>query len=162
MTALESDLEVLERAMRMFFQTMKRPQHWATVSARSGLTIDRPSSGILHILMHSKGHACRVQDVAHLLGVEAPSVTRKTQELELSGLIRRVPDPRDKRAVDLRITPRGRMIAKRLWQAQREVMYQTLSNWDESERRTFVKLFERFSQDYVNSVEAEHQNKRKD
>lgn len=130
--------------MRLFFQFMKRPQHWARVMAHAGVNLDRPSAIILHTLA---GQSCRVQDLASQLGVEAPSITRKTQELEAMGLLRRVPDRNDRRAIDLRITTRGKALVNRLWKSQRLPMSQVLERWPANDRKQLITLFSRFSQD---------------
>ncbi len=149
MSSFEEDIEILENAVRLFSQTMKRPQRWAAVTARARINIDRPSAVILLTLLLSKPRACRVQDLALQLGIEPPSVTRKTQELEQAGYLRRVPDPSDRRAIDLSITQRGRTAANRLWKAQRDILAKALQDWEPLERRQFVKLFERFSGDLM-------------
>lgn len=147
MSPLENDIELLENAVRLFAQTMKRPQRWAMVKDRAKLDIDRPSAVILQTLLLAERGSCRVQDLAVHLGIEPPSVTRKTQELERAGYLRRVADPADRRAIDLRITGKGRTIANRLWKAQRSILAEALQDWEPAERRQFVKLFERFSSD---------------
>lgn len=149
MDSLEHDIEILENAVRLFAQTMKRPQRWAAVTSRAKIDIDRPSAVILQTLLLSERGFCRVQDMAVRLGIEPPSVTRKTQELEQAGYLRRVPDPADRRATDLHITGRGRVIAKRLWKAQRSMLADTLEDWNPADRRQFVKLFEQFSNDLL-------------
>ncbi len=146
MESLETDLETLETAMRRFFQTMKRPQNWARIATRSGVTIDRPSAVILKMVLNMPA-PCRVQDLASHLGIEAPFVTRKTQQLQKAGYLRRGPVKADKRAVDLHLTPRGRAITNKLWKAQRDIIASALQQWQPSERRQFVELFERFSND---------------
>ena len=147
MSSLENDIETLENAMRLFAQTLKRPQRWAAVTAQAKVDMDRPSAAILQTLLLSKPRLCRVQDLAAHLGIEPPSITRKTQELEQAGYLRRVPDPDDRRAIDLRITSRGRSIANRLWNAQRQIVADALQTWEPAERGQFVRLFERFSED---------------
>lgn len=144
---LENDLATLEKAMRIFFQTMKRPHNWAQVTAKAGISIDRPAAVILHCLATSTTGGSRVYDLAQELGVEAPSVTRKTQELEHAGLLQRVADSHDRRAVSLQITAAGRLVNKRLWKAQREIISQAMQDWLPEERRQFVVLFDRFSHD---------------
>lgn len=151
MNSLEQDLTVLEDAMRRFAQTMKRPGRWAGVMVQAGIDIDRPSAMILHLLLLHRSGTCRVQDLALQLGIEPPYVTRKTQELEQAGYLRRVPNRLDRRAVDLRITPRGRAIANRIWKAHRATLADVLKNWKPSDRQQFVELFQRFSDDLVNA-----------
>src|SRR4051812_23155419 len=107
MEDLQADLKTLESAMRLFFQTMKRPQRWTDLTVRAGVSIDRPGAMILQVLASSPTERYGVQDLATLLGIEAPSVTRKTQELESSGYIRRVRSAEDKRSVSLELTPAG-------------------------------------------------------
>lgn len=153
MNRLETDLEIIEEAMSRFMQAMKRPQAWARITGRAGVQIDRPSAGILHVLMHQDG--CRLNDLASLLNIEAPSVTRKTQELELAGLIRRRRDPQDGRAVDLQLTARGRSLGRKLWDARRAGMHEVLASWPADDRHRFVKLFDRFSQDVSTYYQTE-------
>jgi len=161
MSSLEKDIEILENAVRLFAQTIKRPQRWATVTAHAKVNIDRPSAMILQTLLVGDHGSCRVQDLALRLGIEPPSVTRKTQELEQAGYLQRIPDPADRRAIDLRITTRGRTVANRLWKAQRALLAEALQDWKPSDRHQFVKLFERFSDDLLAaSVEGQKPSKR--
>jgi DNA-binding MarR family transcriptional regulator len=153
MSSFDKDLESLETAMRLFFQTMKRPQLWANVTSKAGVNIDRPATHILHALMLPKTEGWRVQDLANLLGIEAPSITRKTQKLELSGYLERTRNLQDKRAIGMRITPKGRSVCTKIWNAQRQTIAEVLNNWPEVERQKFVKLFEKFA----NELAAEQQ-----
>jgi DNA-binding MarR family transcriptional regulator len=153
---IEADLGLIEEAMSRFFQALKRPGAWARITARAGVQIDRPSAGILHALKHQDG--CRLNDVASQLGIEAPSVTRKTQELELAGLVRRRRDPEDGRAVDLQLTARGRTVSRKLDEARRADMQDVLASWPAADRRRFVKLFDRFSQDVSTYYQTERSN----
>lgn len=155
MKRLETDLETLENAMIGFFRTMKRPQHWRLVTDRARITIDRPAAGILKAIMACPV-PCRVQDLANMLSVEAPTVTRKTQELERAGYLRRVPDKDDRRATDLYITARGRSAAKKLWNSQRAIMANVLQDWNPAERQQFVQLFEKFSIELADAIPKTH------
>jgi DNA-binding MarR family transcriptional regulator len=146
MDSLESDLKTIEESMHLYFQTVKRPQNWASLTAQAGSQIDRPAFFILHTLMVQPEHS-RVQDLATRLGIEAPSITRKTQELEEAGYLRRVPDPTDRRAITLELTAKGRGLGEKVWKAQRAGVRKVLIDWPATEREQFVKLFTRFSQD---------------
>ena len=99
------------------------------------------------MLIAHQGRPCRIQDLAIQLGIEAPSVTRKTQELEQAGYLQRIPDPLDKRAIGLKVTASGRNVGSRLWKAQRQAMRRALSGWPTVERQEFIALFQRFSND---------------
>jgi DNA-binding MarR family transcriptional regulator len=164
MYSLEQDVANLENAIRLFVQTMKRPQRWAAIQALAGTDFDRSAAMILHILAQSGRNGCRVQSLATQLAIEPPFVTRKTQELERAGYLRRVPDTRDRRAIDLRITPRGRRLAGRLHEAQRSVLMDTLQDWKPEDRRQFIELFQRFSNQLATAAGTEDRRrlKRKD
>jgi DNA-binding MarR family transcriptional regulator len=151
MEAIETDLEQLEDAMRLFFQTMKRPQNWAQITASAGVSIDRPAMFILHALALANDQRCRVQDLATQLGIEAPSVTRKTQELEQAGYIRRMPDPKDRRAIGLELTAKGQAIHTKIRKAQKDLIVNAFNVWSKADRQQFVTLFERFSNDLAQS-----------
>jgi DNA-binding MarR family transcriptional regulator len=146
MSDLTTDLLKLEQAMRLLFQNMKRPQTWTSVTARAGVDIDRPAAGILFTLTAHATQRYRLQDLATDLGIEAPSVTRKSQELEKAGYVKRVPDPFDKRAVSLQVTTRGKKVVEKLRAVQRQDLLAALSQWDECDREQFIQHFERFAE----------------
>jgi DNA-binding MarR family transcriptional regulator len=148
MDELVTDIERLESALRELFQAMKQPLRWTRLAAAADTDIDRSGGVMLQILhRHSSDEApFQVQDLARRLNIEAPSVTRRTQELEQLGLLRRLQNRRDRRAVDLHITERGSALAERLWQAQRVVWIDSLKDWSPKERGEFVGYLERFAQ----------------
>jgi DNA-binding MarR family transcriptional regulator len=147
MSNFQSDIAVLEEAVRGFAQIMKRPQHWAHVIERSGVNLDRSSAAILHVLLAHLPKQLRTQDLAELLGIEPPSVTRKTQLLEEAGYLKRATDDTDRRATTLTVTARGKKQSEKLMSAHRQIMSDALVNWPAKERYQFVTLFKRFSDD---------------
>ncbi|RBY87975.1 MarR family transcriptional regulator [Blastococcus sp. TF02A-30] len=52
----------------------------------------------------------RVSDLAEALRIAPRSATEVADDLEARGLVRRAPDPSDRRAVLLHVTPQGREI----------------------------------------------------
>lgn len=145
MNDFEEDIQVLDQSIRLFAQVMKQPSRWTKVIARSGVALDRPSAFILQTLLMHHPKQLHVQDLACRLGVEPPSVTRKTQELETAGYLQRTPDPEDRRAVGLELTELGVTTANRIREAQLEIISQTLESWPADDRHQFVTLFQRFS-----------------
>ena len=158
MSRFEEDVTTLENALRSFVQTMKRPQQWTRMTAAMGVVIDRSSAFILQTLILHEPKELRVQDLAHILGIESPSITRKTQELESRGYISRRQDPNDKRAVSLHVTGSGRKLAAKLWKAQRQNISDVLKHWPAQDRRQFVDLFARFSNDLVDEAKFADKN----
>jgi DNA-binding MarR family transcriptional regulator len=71
-------------------------------------------------------------------GLEALYVSKLARTLEAAGLIDRLPDPADTRAVQLRITPRGREVGGQAVVIVRELMARLLAPLDEDRRAAFV------------------------
>ena len=70
----------------------------------AGVRIDRAGAALLYMLS-SHDDSCRVTDLADLLGVDAPTVSRKVQQLEKVGLVSRQADAGDRRATRIRLEP---------------------------------------------------------
>lgn len=149
MSTFESDVTLLEEAVRAFVQVMKRPQRWTQVIEVSGVNLDRSSAAILHTLLAHLPKHLRTQDLAEHLGIEPPSVTRKTQVLEDAGYLKRTTDETDRRATILEVTAKGKKVSDKLMQAHRQIMSDALLDWPAKERHEFVSLFSRFSEDLM-------------
>ena len=142
----EEDLKLIDEAMNGIMQAMARPRAWEQIMERSGLPIDRAGAMLLHILEQCSAGGCRLSDIAHRLGIEAPSVTRKVQQLEGEGFVQKVPDPKDGRASRLQITKEGHEIVMRLRKAKHELILEALDSWPPGERHTFATLFYRLAE----------------
>jgi DNA-binding MarR family transcriptional regulator len=110
----------------------------------AGVRLDRAGSALLYKL-HLKGDALRVTELAELLGVDAPTVTRKIQQLEREGLVSRQADPDDGRATRIRLTRDGRRSLERVLKARRQWFDRLVEGWDDVELSTFAQLLGRFS-----------------
>ena len=71
----------------------------------AGVRVDRAGAALLYVL-HAHGDS-RVTAPAEMLGVDAPSVTRKVQQLEKEGLVARRADSDDRRASCIELTNAG-------------------------------------------------------
>jgi len=71
-------------------------------------TAYRISAGDAALLSHLDGREpVRAGDLARHLGVAASTLTAALQRLEALGYLRRTPRPRDRRNIELRLTPQG-------------------------------------------------------
>jgi MarR family transcriptional regulator, transcriptional regulator for hemolysin len=71
------------------------------------------------ILSSLKSNERRTQlDLARAVGIEGPTLTRHLDRLEENGIVRRVRDGNDRRAVRVELTPEG----ERLFQTLRQVV----------------------------------------
>ncbi|MEV0134664.1 MarR family winged helix-turn-helix transcriptional regulator [Dactylosporangium sp. NPDC050688] len=91
--------------------------------------------------------------LASLLGLERPSqrrladhtgleplyVSKLARTLEAAGLLDRLPDPADTRAVQLVLTARGREVTAQAVGIVRELMEQLLAPLDQGRREAFVE-----------------------
>jgi len=110
----------------------------------AGVRLDRAGAALLYRL-HLQGDGQRVTSLAERLGIDAPSVTRKIQQLEREGLVDRQADPDDRRAIRIRLTPAGRRTLERLLKARRAWYERLLADWDPAELAAFATMLGRFS-----------------
>ncbi len=94
-----------------------------------------------------------MSDLADLLGIDTPSVTRKVQQLERLGLVTSVPDPDDKRAKRIGLTSRGDKTIDRLLAALHKRLARLFAGWTSEEVAPFVDSLERFAQSLTNEME---------
>jgi DNA-binding MarR family transcriptional regulator len=110
----------------------------------AGIRIDRAGAALLYML-YAHGDSLRVTGLADLLGVDAPTVTRKVQQLEREGLVARHADAEDRRATRIGLTRAGRKILDRLLGARRAWFDRVLAGWDEPDLAVFASMLERFT-----------------
>lgn len=110
----------------------------------AGVRLDRAGSALLYKL-HIHGDLLRVTDLADLLGVDTPTVTRKIQQLEREGMVSRRADPDDGRATRIMLTPTGRRSIDRVLEARRQWLDRVVEGWDEDDLATFATLLGKFA-----------------
>jgi len=86
---------------------------------------------------------CHVQDVAAGLGLTPPTVSVGLRRLEHMGLLRREPDPRDKRALRLFLTAQGENLYRQVQAFHRAKARQFLAGLTPQEQETLLSLWER-------------------
>lgn len=85
----------------------------------------------------------RMVDIAIDLGVTARTLTTMVDALEKQGLVERVPDPADRRAIQLDITGAGREALDPLAQELQVACEAVLGPLDGAERATLLRLLTR-------------------
>jgi DNA-binding MarR family transcriptional regulator len=118
----------------------------------AGVRLDRSGAALLHKLSIG-GDSLRVTDLAEVLGVDAPTVTRKVQQLEREEMVVRQNDPHDGRATRIRLTPTGRRTLERVRRARRAWLDQLLEGWDDHDLSTLASLLGRFAGDLERDLE---------
>lgn len=110
----------------------------------AGVRIDRAGGALLYMLQ-GQGESVRVTSLADLLSVDAPTVTRKIQQLEREGLVGRHADPEDHRATRIALTEKGRRTLDRVLKARRTWFDRLLEGWDDEDLEAFASMLQRFA-----------------
>lgn len=85
----------------------------------------------------------RMVDIALDLGVTARTLTTMVDALEKQGLVERVPDANDRRAIQLELTDDGREALDPLAQALDVACEAVIGPLDDAERQTLLRLLTR-------------------
>jgi DNA-binding MarR family transcriptional regulator len=118
----------------------------------AGVRLDRAGAAALYKL-HLHGDPIRVTALAEMLDVDAPTVTRKIQQLERDGLVVRHADPDDRRASLIGLTPAGRRTLQRVLKARRVWLERLLEGWDDTNLARFGSLLGRFAASLEHDME---------
>lgn len=119
----------------------------------AGIAPDRPAMSVL-IALRMADSPLRVGEIATRLQVVGPHVTRLVHDLEKRGLARRVPDPDDRRARLIELTPEGGSAAERYLRTVLGWFTEALADWSERDRRELGRLLGRFADDVAGRLAA--------
>ena len=84
--------------------------------------------------------------LAESLEVVPSSASRLCDRLEATGLLRRVPDPRDRREVRLLLTPAARRLLDELRERRRQALADVLERMPAPERQALVTALDSFAE----------------
>ena len=121
--------------------------HSESYFARHGL-----SHGRFAVLMQLSRKADKASqprtpaELAKLTGVTRATMTGLVDTLERDGLVRREPDPDDRRMMFVDLTERGRRALLEVLPGQFDYMSEVMSPLPEGERRTLVRLLSKILQ----------------
>lgn len=86
-----------------------------------------------------------VKALAQAMGIDSSTVTRQVAPLVDGGLVDRVPNPNDGRAVLLELSARGRQRLEEVRLSRQELMRILVSDWPEEQRAQFCELLTQFN-----------------
>ncbi len=141
------DLQNIADGLMALHRASFQPKSWTVLQQRAGITLDRADVALLKAVVHCDRPQCRMQDIAQYLGIEAPSVTRKVQDLEARQLLHRRSDPEDKRASIVQITAQGTAAILKLQQARIQQLELAMHNWPSADRKEFARLLQQLADD---------------
>ncbi|WP_377269652.1 MarR family winged helix-turn-helix transcriptional regulator [Peterkaempfera sp. SMS 1(5)a] len=86
-----------------------------------------------------------VKALADALGIDSSTVTRQVAPLVDGGLVERVQNPDDKRAVFLDLSPLGRERLEEVRSSRQELVRLLVADWPQEDQEAFCELLARFN-----------------
>jgi len=119
------------------------PQRAAALSrlflTRSTLAVSRTEAGVLRAVSVAPR---RITELAAAEGVTQPAITRVVNRLEGCGWVTRQADPRDGRAVVVRLTEAGRDAFERLRAEYRALVHEEMATLDDDDVETLARAID--------------------
>jgi len=137
-------VDQIQAALQVVARSITQARVHERLLRTAGVRLDRAGSSLLYKL-HASGDSLRVTDLAELLGVDTPTVTRKIQQLEREGLVARRADPDDRRATRINLTPAGRKTLGSVLKARREWLDRLVDDCGTEDLSTFASMLGRFA-----------------
>lgn len=99
---------------------------------------------LLYLAQHG-GRAMTVGELAEGVGVSLGWASRVADELVSIGLLERIRDDRDRRVVQLQLTPRATLVSGRLWSDREDAVVAALSEIFPEERPVIARFLRRLA-----------------
>lgn len=104
-----------------------------------------PPAQLRVLMIVSSNRHTNMSRLAEALDVVPSSASRLCDRLEATGLLRRVPDPRDRREVRLMITQSARRLLDQLRERRREALSEVLDRMTPAARHDLLRALESFA-----------------
>lgn len=95
------------------------------------------------LVLIEKNTRCRQTELAAALGVRQPNLVERIDSLVQRGLVSRSPDPEDRRANVLRLTPAGKRFMLRIHQTHDQHTRQLINQLGDEDYEKLVTLLEK-------------------
>jgi DNA-binding MarR family transcriptional regulator len=148
-----ADAAEILRAITRISYLITRARRHDRVRTVAAVPLDRAAVMVLGQL--AEAGPVRPGELAARLRVEAPHVTRQVQRLQQVGYADRVPDPGDRRAQLIQLTPAGRAASDRIREAGETGMQAALAHWPPEELHQLATLLHRMVDDFLAYTAAE-------
>ncbi|MBL1087663.1 MarR family transcriptional regulator [Streptomyces actinomycinicus] len=119
-----------------------RARLYARLTDGLGEAVDETTYPVLSGL--ARTGPCSAADLAGEIGLDRSGVTRRATRLEEAGLLRREPDPDDRRATLLALTETGQQTVKTTRQRLAAFIEASLASWPPEEAQSFARQLHRF------------------
>src|SRR3954463_2978859 len=115
-------------------------------SARDAQTPTVPPAQLRVLSIISGNRHTNMSRLAEALDVVPSSASRLCDRLEAAGLLRRVPDPRDRREVRLMLTPSARHLLDQIRERRRAALAEVLDRMPPAGRAELLRSLESFAE----------------
>jgi DNA-binding MarR family transcriptional regulator len=139
-TSPSIDAKVTEFAGQLFFR-LWRASHTRTAEELESVGLTPALFGLLNVLAARPG--TNQQEIGSAMGIDPSTMVSLIDQLEEAGLARRRPHPKDRRAREVAITPKGRRLLERARQMAKRVQDEVLRGLAPAERRQLLSLLRR-------------------
>ncbi|HWY89754.1 MAG TPA: MarR family transcriptional regulator [Solirubrobacteraceae bacterium] len=139
-TTPSTDPEVAEFAGQLFFR-LWRASHTRVAEAFQTIALTPALFALLNVLGVREGAI--QQDLGSAMGIDRSTMVSLIDKLEAAGLAERRPHPRDRRAREISITPKGRRLLEQARRMARQVEDEVLGGLTAEERRQLLRLLRR-------------------
>jgi MarR family transcriptional regulator, lower aerobic nicotinate degradation pathway regulator len=129
-----------EFAGQLFFR-LWRVSHLRFAQALESVDLRPPLFGLLNVLGAREGAI--QQEISSDMGIDPSTTVSLIDELEAAGLAKRRPHPKDRRAREVAITPKGRRVLERARGLAMQVEDDVLRGLTATQRRDLLELLRR-------------------
>jgi DNA-binding MarR family transcriptional regulator len=132
-----TDIEIAEFAGQLFFR-LWRASHTRTTEALASVGLTPALFGLLNVLAARSG--ANQQEIGSAMGIDPSTMVSLIDELETAGLAKRRPHPKDRRAREVSITPKGRRLLERARKLAFAAEDEVLGGLTAADRRELLRL----------------------
>lgn len=123
---------------------LRQSMHQSSKEGKNKMSF--PQLAVLHLI--HEGKAVLMKDIARELAITAPSATVFVEVLFKEGLVIRRLDPKDKRIVLLKLTPKGTKFLKEKIEEMNDRIKKDMEVLTSEERKTFAVILEKIISRY--------------
>jgi DNA-binding MarR family transcriptional regulator len=139
-TSPSTETEAAEFAGQLFFR-LWRASHTRMAEALETVGLTPALFALLNVLGVREGAI--QQELGSAMGIDRSTMVSLLDELEAPGLAERRPQPKDRRAREISITPKGRRLLEQARRMARQVEDEVLGGLSAEERRQLLELLRR-------------------
>lgn len=156
---LTMEFEGVEELTAQVFHALRRAGQLQRQAVLKTLSEDGGHHGeafCLRALAENEGATQR--DIAAMLHLSRPRVTKMLQALEAAGAVTRRSDERDRRLTRVFLTPEGRRRERQLHSRWAEHINQTVGAMSERDRRELIRLLDELSDQASRALRGEEES----